>query len=323
MMDLIDSVPVLGDPLVVAVDRGGEPAPPDWESRSLYIGEDGAGRWLGLLHEPSYTLHGHDAYRLREHRLAAVAERGFRTLVSLGPGDGGHDRELVRALRGREPGLSYIPVEIGRGLLATAVRTLRDEVAIPVAVLADFERDRATLGEALERFAARPALFSLLGGTLGNLDRGEPGFFDGMRAVMRPGDAFLLDVPLAGPGWTPRDDPRLDPSRYTNGFRNFLRGGLEVRGLAAGPADGWFERRVACRLDRDETIPGTRVISVRDAPSGRVLLRFRRYDWDAIRTWLRGRGFSLAFVASSLGSPGETFGMGVIVLTADERPTER
>src|SRR5262249_8518089 len=147
---------------------------------------------------------------------------------------------------------------------------------IPVGLLSDFESGQDFLRDSLNTLARPPILFSLLGGTLGNLDRGEPRFFAGMKQLMRPGDSFLLDIPLAGPAWIARDDPRLDKTQYTESLQRFL-----ARGLAhceAGPKaesdPRWFDRRIECILGQEAAIAGTKVITVRDRPSGRALLRF-------------------------------------------------
>ena len=68
--------------------------------------------------------------------------------MSLGPGDGEHDVDLVKALKLRSPELAYIPVEICSGLLGAAIRNLKEHVDIPVGILGDFERGQTFLREA-------------------------------------------------------------------------------------------------------------------------------------------------------------------------------
>lgn len=317
MIPKIHSVPIIAEDELERVNCGRAPAPSDWSSRCLYIGEVGARNWLDILSEPTYTLHGQDVYSLQRNRLAAVERAGARTMVSLGPGDGEHDIDLVRVLRAKEPRIAYIPVDICRGLLDVAIVNLRNHVNIPVGILCDFEAVQPSLHNALDQHAQRPILFSLLGGTIGNLDLGERRFFAGMRELMQAGDYFLLDIPLAGPAWTARDDPRLDKAKYSDPFQRFLAGGLAHRDpvLKAKVDRGWFDERIECGVSYDGVIDGTKVITVRDQHSGWVLLRFRRYDWDSIRRWFRGEGFHLDYGECSLTSPEDKFGMGVVLLT--------
>lgn len=311
------SVPIIADEEVERVNLGRASAPADWYSRCLYIGEEGAQHWLDVLNEATYALHGRDSYGLRANRLTAIERASAGTLVSLGPGDGEHDVDLVKALKLRSPELAYIPVEICSGLLERAIRNLKDHVDIPVGILGDFERGPTFLREALDKFARRPILFSLVGGTIGNLDVGEPRFFAGMRELIQTGDSFLLDVPLAGPAWSVHDDPRLDKLKYTPCFKRFLAGGLahRVPELKARADPNWFDERIECVFSEDGAITGTKVITVRDRPTGVVVLRFLRYDWESIGHWFEAEGFDVAAAMCSLSSPADKFGMGVILLT--------
>ena len=94
----------------------------------------------------------------------------FRTLVSLGPGDGSADADLVAALAGRP---AYVAVDISRPLLQAAIERLRPLAGPVRGVLCDFEDDGGFLGACLRGHAEPRVLYALLGGTLGNLDRGE------------------------------------------------------------------------------------------------------------------------------------------------------
>ncbi|WP_165228306.1 L-histidine N(alpha)-methyltransferase [Aquisphaera insulae] len=294
---------ILPDERIAAVGRGEVAIPAGWSSRALYVGESGARHWLSVVHEPGYPLRDPDALGLRGHRLAAIAGLRPGTIVSLGPGDGSADADLLAASQDR-PG--YIAVDLSRPLLEAAIERLRP-IAGPVhGVLCDFEEDGGLLGEVLARQACRPILFAMLGGTLGNLDGGEARFLDRIRGLMQPGDALLADLPLAGPGWSVEVEPRLRATAYTPAFRAFL--------LGDGAGEGAFEDRVGFAHRRDADT-AAEVIEVTDRPSGRRLLTFRRYRREAILEWLAGRGFRVAFARSSFAPPAEAFGMGVVLLT--------
>src|SRR5262249_51549183 len=126
------------------------------------------------------------------------------------------------ALESQATSLRYIPIDISRGLLDAASRKLKGNAEIPVAILGDFEGGTRFLSVALNEYATHPILFSLLGGTIGNLDRGETSFFKNVLDLMRPPDHFLLDLPLAGAAWSEKTEPRLDKARYSEAFRSFL-----------------------------------------------------------------------------------------------------
>jgi hypothetical protein len=313
---------IIADNQLLRYSLSQSPVPLDWSSRSLYIGDDGKRNWMGVLQEENYPLHRQHSYSLETNRLAALEKVCPRTMVSLGPGDGQHDIELVRALKVKQTEMVYIPVEICQGLLELAIANLQDHVDIPVGLLCDFEADQPMLHDALAQHAHRPILFSLLGGTLGNLDLGESHFFARMRKLMQPCDTFLLDVPLAGPAWTAHEDPRMDKTKFTEGFKRLLAGGLKHRdpGLRAETGLGWFDERIECLVSDQPSIAGSKIISVRDRITGGVLLRFCRYHWSSVRRWFQTEGFEVGFAESSLSSPEDKFGMGVILLAKNEQP---
>jgi hypothetical protein len=160
----------------------------------------------------------------------------------------------------------------------------------------------------------------MLGGTIGNLDLGERRFLRGLGRLMGPRDLLLLDVPLAGPGWTPDGEPRLQAATYPESFRRFLAGGLRPAPSPAAIEDfvRAFSTRIRLALD-DGRIPGARTITVVDPPTGRLLLRLTRYDWAATLDWLAARGWRVVAARCSLAAPTDRFGMGVVLAAAPDR----
>ncbi|MGH7170422.1 MAG: L-histidine N(alpha)-methyltransferase [Gemmataceae bacterium] len=305
---------IVADERIALIDRGLTPTPQEWVSRVLYFGETGARYWLSVIREPTYPLRDPSYYNLGANRLTAVKDRHTTTFVSLGSGDGLNDLELVRSLSGPWPGkLRYIPVDISLPLLREVIANLQPHVKVPVGILCDFEDGRDFLADTLRRYIRPPALFALLGGTIGNLDAGEQRFFVWMRSLLGVNDAFLLDLPLAGPGWTPDDEPRLKPQAYTSAFRRFLAEAMDRND--PGGAVVAFDKRVELSLTHDAEI-GAEVILVADRFSRRPLLTFRRYRWEPMLNWFRSQGFAVEFARSSITSDQDKFGMGVVLLTA-------
>ena len=310
--DLAPPVEIVADERVELINRRTAPPPNDWVSRALYVGENGARNWLGVVREPTYALRDPNCYNLGANRLAAVRGRHPATFVSLGPGDGLNELGLVQALSGPGPGqLRYIPVDISLPLLREAIANLRPHVEVPVGVLCDFEDGRDFLADALRRYGHPPTLFALLGGTVGNLDAGEPRFFAWVRSLLGAGDGFLLDIPLAGPAWTPADEPRLKPEAYTGAFRRFLCEAIDRNDCDGAAAV--FEQRVELSLTHDAAT-GAEVILAADRLRRRAVLTFRRYRWETLLSWFRSRGFAVEFAHASINSDRDKFGMGVVLL---------
>jgi hypothetical protein len=207
----------------------------------------------------------------------------------------------------------YIPVEISLPLLQEAIGNLQAHADVPVGILCDFEDGREFLANVLRRYSRPPTLFALLGGTVGNLDIGEHSFFEWARSVLGASDAFLLDLPLAGPGWTPADEPRLKPEAYSSAFRRFLGESLDRNNPDKAVAE--FEQRVDLSLTHDHKT-SAEVIVVADRLTCRPVLTFRRYRWEAIFRWFSSQGFTVEFACSSIASDQDKFGMGVVLLAA-------
>ena len=137
------------------------------------------------------------------------------------------------------------------------------------------------------------------------------------------GDALLLDVPLAGPGWNAADEPRLRVEAYSHAFRRFVIAGVarqfpgqrgDLPEQAADVASA-FAERIQLNLEHDDST-GAEVVSIRDRQSSHTVLDPRRYRWESMLRWFGEHGFRVAFAECSLASDQDKFGMGVVLLTS-------
>ena len=186
---------------VVARAETEKKIPANWASRVLYIGDKGANNWLRVVNEPNYPLRGEDRFDLRNNRKEAIRGVTPKTLVSLGPGDGKDDIEIIRVFNSSESQIQYIPVDISSELLKLAIANVSPHVDVPIGVQGDFEAGQEFICQVLSKHAYPPILFCILGGTIGNLDFDEPKFFAGFKKLLSDDNYLLFDVPLAGPSW--------------------------------------------------------------------------------------------------------------------------
>ncbi|WP_432156099.1 L-histidine N(alpha)-methyltransferase [Streptomyces sp. bgisy153] len=127
---------------------------------------------------------------LHSHAPSIGADTGARTLIELGSGSSEKTRYLLDAL----PDLhSYVAVDVSESALAKAGRALsteRPRLAVH-ALVADFSR-AVPLPD-----TPGPRLLAFLGGTIGNFTPAERAdFLTSVRALLNPGDAFLLGMDL-------------------------------------------------------------------------------------------------------------------------------
>ena len=118
--------------------------------------------------------------------LSAVAE--------LGSGSGIKTRHILKAaLRFGDP-VTYYPIDVSAGALTMCERQNSDLTT--VTPICDDWMDGLTQ-IAHTQPTNKPLLLLFLGSSIGNLSRGElPGFLQKIRAHLRPGDCFLLEVDL-------------------------------------------------------------------------------------------------------------------------------
>lgn len=115
-------------------------------------------------------------------------------LVELGAGSARKTRVLLERLEAVRPGATYVPLDVAADFLDDTARELRDEFPNLVvrSVVADLGGDLH-----LPADLPRPAVFALIGSTLGNFAR--PAAIDllqRIRSAMAPGDRLLLGVDL-------------------------------------------------------------------------------------------------------------------------------
>ncbi|HYN84531.1 MAG TPA: L-histidine N(alpha)-methyltransferase [Pyrinomonadaceae bacterium] len=132
--------------------------------------------------------------------FAAASDGGTAalTLVELGSGSANKTRLLIEAALARQPGLTYVPVDISRAALETSARSLLQSYpALSVEAFAsDYDSAFPVLRARLAEDEAR-ALVLFLGSNVGNFDPAEArAFLRRLRAALRPGDCLLMGADL-------------------------------------------------------------------------------------------------------------------------------
>lgn len=144
---------------------------------------------------PEYGLTRADERLLREHSpdLALITSTAD-TVVELGSGSGRKTRYVLEALSKQQPCLEYRPIDVSKAALAFCERDL-GYIADVQPVVGDWLHGLHDI--ARHRDPNKALLLLFLGSSIGNIDRGAiPGFLKDIRALLRPGDFFLLGADL-------------------------------------------------------------------------------------------------------------------------------
>jgi len=130
----------------------------------------------------------------------AAAVPGPVRLVELGSGDAQKTRLLLAALLSRQGTLDYLPIDVSESALARSGEELvAEHPGLRVTgYVADYREALAALAAEGARRARTLVLF--LGSTIGNLNpEDQVGLLREVRAMLAPGDGFLLGTDLQKP----------------------------------------------------------------------------------------------------------------------------
>ncbi len=175
-------------------------------SRYHYASDSGAANWLRLCAEPTYGYHIHTTDFWADAHGREVAQLVLETLdtdvfdfVSLGPGDGQKDADIVANWMQDDADVLYYPYDVSLPLASRAVQQVcerannLDTGKLRVkAVLADFGHF-GTMRRVFSHRAA-PNVIALLG-SLGNLDN-DIRFLRNLKNAIGPKDLVLIEVRL-------------------------------------------------------------------------------------------------------------------------------
>ena len=203
--------------------------PTTWHQRLRYIGAQGAANWRAVSHSDSHMSRAarNSVIETYSKCIASGSGTSCRSLISLGPGDGLVDDAVVSSILSiprANKRLSYIPIDISDGLLLESASRLSKTVSVPAAILADFEENTDYAISSAKKYSTGPRLYSLLGGTIGNLDvKTERTFIQSLARHMDPDDRLLLDCSIKNTGiWEAELDPRNLTNSYSHAYQNFI-----------------------------------------------------------------------------------------------------
>lgn len=249
--------------------------PPTWYLRALYFSKVGVYEWLRMSSKSDYpggSVEEDPVIRMFLKGLDKLKRVPIDLFMSLGSGDGRIDSVLLSKLRSTHTGLQYIPVDISDILLKTCLSNLSQFSQIPLAIRGDFEDGMEYLATHVERLRTGRILWSLLGNTLGSLDRGEKHFVRQLRLVAKPGDLWLVSVAMGA--------VRPEFLRRLGGCVISTKLGLK----GTNSLESAIERIYSHVIDSE--VPGSKAIEVLDSQTQIVAFTVRYYDFDRLLSWL-------------------------------------
>jgi L-histidine N-alpha-methyltransferase len=205
--------------------------PPSLPARWFYD-ERGSRLFDEITRLPEYYPTRRETEILRRHSLDIARLTGATTLVELGSGTSTKTRLLLAAFTAGGRSIEFVPVDVSAETLTDAADALAHDFprATVRPVVADFTEPLAALpGHPGQR------LVIFLGGTIGNFDEGQRAeFLSHIRAVLAPGDHFLLGADLVKPPsrlLAAYDDSAGVTAEFNRNLIEVLRAELGAEGL--------------------------------------------------------------------------------------------
>jgi dimethylhistidine N-methyltransferase len=180
-----------------AVHEGLSRAPKSLSSMYFYD-ERGSELFRRIMELPEYYLTRVERETLALHgsRIVAPFAESACDVVDLGAGDGVKTRILIERLRQANADVRYVPIDVSRGALESAIEACEREMPwlTVEGVIAEYADGLRWLNA---RARTRPRLVLFLGSNVGNLDdQAARGFFRMLRGVLHPGDHVLVGFDL-------------------------------------------------------------------------------------------------------------------------------
>jgi uncharacterized SAM-dependent methyltransferase len=255
-----------------------------------------------------YTYRDADFHEIRwADEVAFFKRQPFWTkdkrvaFVSLGCGNAGAEKMLLRTLHAEGYHVAYLGVDSSRAMLELAQANLAGETFARTFLLADFSR--ADFVTALRAFLADfdTCIYAMIGGTFGNFEQGEIAAM--LANIIPAGDYLYLDVVPQFPSDEENCRLRERLIHLPQNLSGFFMRLLEK--LSIDPASGELSAEEICEDDvgafrytacfrPHETIDFPAFDGTVHLDSGECLelLNVRAYDPASLQTFLAGWGFA-------------------------------
>jgi hypothetical protein len=176
-----------------------------WNSKSAYLGYNGAKAWADVELNPNYLPENfrYDFRKFLETPTIQDKLKNVRNIISLGCGIGTLDEQVLTMIP-YKGSIKYIPVDINPYLAVQALhRGVRSIINVneTYAIVDDFESEISQLRDFIKNQIVRTeeeSLYTLLGGTFCNIDN-QHSFLVNWSEIIDSNDKLLIDAYVRNP----------------------------------------------------------------------------------------------------------------------------
>ncbi len=282
--------------------QGGRFNSTTWHYSELYEGLDGALAWSLVESDPRY------AYRTQTNingkQIAKlIGNENINTVISLGPGLGTVDVELIANLKNNKL-REYIPVDVNHFLLLQSAKNVAGKnsfVECKRAIMCDFDLNISFVGKIISNNCSGPRLFLMAGGTFGNSETTEQALLGSLYQIMNPGDIFIFDLFCYSSTYDLEDDPLYNKGKWTDAVKSFFVNG--VKKLTNDPAIQDLDAidNLSITAEYNSGLSNTINISIYESKSEICLVNIRRFNYNQIKQAISKSGFKISTEKVSKG----------------------
>ncbi|MGB4818952.1 MAG: L-histidine N(alpha)-methyltransferase [Saprospiraceae bacterium] len=176
----------------------------NWGTKSLYIGSESARKWKAIEQAENYLIDTTEVTNfvseIHSNSTFKINFKEIDNVISLGPGCGKFDDEIVSEVYKVNNFINYVPIDINPYLAFEASRYIKkrnQKIRVPSAIVDDFETNADYVSEILKRKfheLNQSNLFVMLGGTFSNLEGQEKNIARNIDNWMGEKDYLIIDA---------------------------------------------------------------------------------------------------------------------------------
>ncbi|MDI9312776.1 MAG: L-histidine N(alpha)-methyltransferase [Limnohabitans sp.] len=215
-----------------------------WSSKALYIGSKSARLWEAFENEKDSEKTLLDKEEVKEFvekidksTNITIDYTKINNVISLGPGCGKFDNEIVSKVFSKNNLLKYIPIDINPYYAYKASKYVKKKspnIKIPFAIIEDFEENSEYVTDLLKNKIhdlKQSCLFLMIGGTFSNLEGDEENVIVKIKSWMDENSYLIVDVFIKPEDYTfAKDDKRQVKELMKSEFYNdFIINSIEKR----------------------------------------------------------------------------------------------
>lgn len=215
-----------------------------WSSKALYIGSKSARLWEAFENEKDSEKTLLDKEEVKEFvekidksKNITIDYTKINNVISLGPGCGKFDNEIVSRVFSKNNSLKYIPIDINPYYAYKASKYVKKKspsIKIPFVIIDDFEENSEYVTDLLKnKFhdLKQSCLFLMIGGTFSNLEGDEENVIVKIKSWMDENSYLIVDVFIKPNDYTfANDDERqVEKLMKSEFYNNFIINSIEKR----------------------------------------------------------------------------------------------